>query len=476
MNLKRQAFNDLWQHYKKVFALAWADRLAMEPVKRLPHEYEFLPATLALQETPIHPAPRYFMRAIVLFAVLCLLWSIFGKLDVVASAQGKIVPDSRSKIIQPLETASITAIHVKDGQQVKRGEVLVELDAAAAQADIDRLEHDQNTAQLDVATYQSLLQASEHVDDTVNGLNLNAKGFSPELLSHQNSFLIGQYKAFTSKYAQYSAAILKHDAEMRSVEAVLKKYEETLPILQQRESDLKNLLVKNYVSKHDYLTAKANLIEQQNDYLVQKERYGAERAARLEAERDRSQFTADSRRSWLDRLHESEQRLVVASQDLSKANTRGKYMTLHSPVDGVVQQLNVHTLGGVVTPAQPLMTIVPDNQTIEIEAYLSNQDIGFVHSGQPVEVKIETFSFTKYGTLPGEVISVSSDAIQDEKRGLIFAAHIFLKKDHINIDGTPIKLSSGMAVTAEIKIRQRRVIEYFLDPLIQRTSESLRER
>jgi hemolysin D len=179
---------------------------------------------------------------------------------------------------------------------------------------------------------------------------------------------------------------------------------------------------------------------------------------------------------WLDKLHEAEQRTSSLAQEYIKAGSRGQFMRLTAPVSGTVQQLAVHTLGGVVTPAQPLMILVPTESEIEVEAYLSNQDVGFVHKGQLAEIKVETFSFTKYGTLSGEVIAVSSDAIQDEKLGLVFAVRIKLKKNSLWVDGNKMNLTPGMAVTTEIKTTQRRVIEYFLDPLKRHVSESLDER
>ncbi len=337
MSIQIQAIRELYARYKIIFSQQWARREELEPVPRLRHEYEFLPATLALQETPVHPAPQIFMRLILLFVFLCVVWSIFGKLDVVATAVGKIVPDSRSKIIQPMETASVRAIYVADGKAVNEGDVLIELDATIVQADIDRLRSEYHASSLDVAMYEA-------------------------------------------------------------------------------------------------------------------------------------------RRMWLDKLSESEQHAASLSQELIKASSRGQFMRLTAPVAGTVQQLAVHTVGGVVTPAQPLMTIVPSNSPIEVEAYLSNQDIGFVQKGQKVEVKIETFSFTKYGTIKGEVVSVSSDAIKDEKLGLVFAVRVRLDADTILVDARHVRLSPGMAVTVEIKTTQRRVIEYFLDPLVRHGSESLHER
>jgi hemolysin D len=483
-SLKVQAFAELWQRYKAVFAHAWARRNELEPVRRKPHEYQFLPATLALQETPVHPAPQIFMRLILVFVLLLVLWSFFGKLDVVASASGKIVPDSRSKIIQPMETASVHAIYVIDGQRVKAGESLIELDATITQADIERLQREYQSAFLDSAMYKALLIAHEKESVSLQkkskGLELNTENFpltiSPMDIDAQQNLAIGQLEAYKTRASQLAAVITRQEAEQRSTQSILEKYQETLPIIQQRESDYQRLREKNYVSNHQYLELKKSLIEQERDLVAQKEHLAEITAALVEAKSESKQFYAETHRSWLDKLHEAEQRKNVLSQEYIKAKSRGGFMRLTAPVDGTVQQLAVHTIGGVVTPAQPLMTIVPANSPIEIEAYVSNQDIGFVRKGQQVEVKIETFSFTKYGTVKGEVISVSSDAIKDEKLGLVFATRVRLDRNVIVVDGNQVKLSPGMAVTVEIKTTQRRVIEYFLDPLMRHTSESLRER
>lgn len=482
--LKTQAIKDLLHRYKTVFAHVWARRDELEPLKRTRHEYEFLPATLALQETPVHPAPKIFMRLILLFVFLLVVWSCFGKLDVVASATGKIVPDSRSKIIQPMETASVHAIHVTDGQTVKAGDTLIELDATVAQADIDRLQSEYQSAFLDAAMYKALLAAQEKESIVLQkksiGLVLELSHFPTTIptdnIEAEKRLATGQLDAYKTRASQLAAAMSRHEAEQRSTQAIVEKYQQTLPITQQREHDYQRLLDKKFVSNHDYLELKKSLIEQERDLVAETERLSEIAASRLEAERESKQFYAETRRTWLDKLHETEQRASSLSQEFIKATSRGQFMRLTAPVDGTVQQLAVHTLGGVVTPAQPLMTIVPANSPIEVEAYLSNQDIGFVRPGQKVEVKIETFSFTKYGTVKGEVISVSSDAIKDEKLGLVFATRVRLEKNTIFVDGSHLNLSPGMAVTVEIKTTQRRVIEYFLDPLRRHTSESLRER
>ncbi len=483
-NIKSQAFGDLIQRYKTLFADAWSRRKELDSVPRLRHEYEFLPATLALQETPVHPAPQIFMRLILLFVVLLLVWSIFGKLDVVASATGKIVPDSRSKIIQPMETASVLMIHVKDGQAVKAGDPLIELDATIAQADSDRVRSEFQSSTLDVAMYKALLDAQELNEQkkikNKNTFLLDEKNIPANIsvvavASHQR-LAEGQFNAYQTRVAQLATAILRHEAEQRSTQAVVEKYQQTLPIIQQQEKDYQGLLAKKVVSQYDYLKLKKLLIEQERDLQAETEKLAEISASRVEAKRESKQFYAETRRVWLDKLREAEQKSSSLSQELIKADSRGRFMRLTAPVDGTVQQLAVHTIGGVVTPAQPLMTIVPTNSPIEVEGFLANRDIGFVHKGQQVEVKIDTFSFTKYGTVKGEVIAVSSDAIQDEKLGLVFAVRVRLEKNSIWVDGNNVNLSPGMAVTVEIKTMKRRVIEYFLDPLMKHTSESLHER
>ena len=192
--------------------------------------------------------------------------------------------------------------------------------------------------------------------------------------------------------------------------------------------------------------------------------------------RQREALIAETRRVTLDQLHEAEAKSTALDQELAKARDRDRDMRLVAPVAGTVQQLAVHTVGGVVTPAQPLLVVVPRENTLEVEAVLQNKDIGFVRVGQGAEVKIETFPFTKYGTIPGEIVAVSSDAIQDEKLGLFYAARVRLARTSLDVEGRRVNLSPGMAVTVEVKTGVRRVVEYFLSPLLQHQQESLRER
>jgi hemolysin D len=462
----------LIRRYGRVFRQAWAERQRLDPPQRLPHEAEFLPAALALQETPVSPAPRVLMWLIMTFAATALLWSIIGQVDMVASAEGKIIPNDRTKIIQPMETAKVTAIHVRDGQSVKAGEVLIELDPTMAQADIDRIANDLLTARLDAARAKALLEAI--ASDRLTPVQI--EGLDATRLAAERRLLEGQYLEYRAKLKQLEAEIVRRTAEERATRELVRKLEQTLPITRERAEDYRGLRDKNFVSKHAYLELEQARIEQERDLAAQQAKLAEIHAALAESRQQREALIAETRRLTLDKLHDAEQQAATQAQELIKAESRGRFMTLTAPVDGAVQQLAVHTVGGVVTPAQPLLVIVPRDNPLEVEAFLQNKDIGFVNAGQEAEVKIETFPFTKYGTIPAQVIQVSNDAIQDEKRGLIYAARVALSRATMLVEEKTVNLTPGMAVTVEIKTGKRRLIEYFLSPLLQYKDESLRER
>jgi hemolysin D len=236
------------------------------------------------------------------------------------------------------------------------------------------------------------------------------------------------------------------------------------------------MVKKNFISRHDYLEKEQARIEQEADLATQRSRVQELTASLQEAQSQRAEIIAAAKRLALDNLYEAEQKSITYQQELIKAQSRNRHMTITSPVDGTVQQLGVHTVGGVVTEAQQLMLIVPKDNPIEVEAYVENKDIGFVNPGQEAVVKVETFSFTKYGTIDATIISVSNDAVNDEKQGLIFPIQVKLAKPTILVESKEVRLSPGMAVSVEVKTAQRRVIEYFLAPLLQHKDESLRER
>lgn len=473
LSLRLQAALDLLKRYGVVFRHAWHERSNLDHRPRLPHEAQFLPAALELQETPVSPAPRIAMWLLIAFAFIALLWAIFGHMDVVAVAHGKIVPNDRTKVIQPIETATVKSIKVADGQAVKAGEVLIELDTTNTTADITRVANDLVTARLQAARAKALLASIASGKAPVIGPVLDVDA---NRMAQDQRMLEGQYGEHQAKLVRIDADIAKREAELRSTQEIVKKLEQTAPIARQRAHDFKDLVEKNFISKHGYLEKEQIRIEQEADLATQRSRIKELTAALQEGRGQRTALIAETRRLALDSLNEAEQKATTYGQEFVKAESRGKLMTLTAPVDGTVQQLAVHTVGGVVTPAQPLMMVVPKDNPIEVEAFVENKDIGFVNPGQEAVVKVETFPFTKYGTIDAKVTYVSNDAVNDEKRGLIFPARVNLARATIQIETKTVNLSPGMAVTVEVKTARRRVIEYFLSPLLQHKDESLRER
>ena len=275
---------------------------------------------------------------------------------------------------------------------------------------------------------------------------------------------------------QLQAELNRRRAELETTQDQVVKLEQTAPIARQRAMDYQKLVKENFVSQHGYLEREQARIEQEQDLAASRSKVAETRAALMEAQRQQATLAAETRRQLLDQLNLASQKAASLEQELIKAEQRSRLMRLAAPVAGTVQQLAVTTIGGVVTPAQPLMVVVPKDNVLEVEAMLPNKDIGFVNPGQDAEVKVETFPFTKYGTLHGTVTQVSSDAIQDEKLGLIYSTRVKLARDTLQVENKTVRLTPGMAVTVEVKTGTRRVIEYFLSPLLQTTSESLRER
>jgi hemolysin D len=371
------------------------------PVRRtFEHELAFLPAALEVVETPPSPIGRAIGTTIIAIFCLALAWACLGTVDIVAIAPGRIVPSGSTKTIQPFDTGVVRAIHVHDGQNVKAGDVLIELDPTMTEADV------------------------EHA----------------------------------------KAELSQKQAERDTIAATISKFEATIPVLEQKVEVRKYLSDKGLGSKLVYLTDYQELIGQQQDLIVQKSRY-----------------------------HETEAAVAAAAQNVIKAEHRTKLQLLTSPVDGVVQQLAVHTVGGVVTPAQPLLVVVPADAYLEIEAMVSNHDIGFVRTGQGAEIKVDTFNFTRYGLLHGKVLSLSQDAISKDKsqdkddktatgskestvEQSFYSARVSIDQTQMHVDGGLVNLGPGMAVTVEIKTGTRRIISYLLSPVVRYGQEVLRER
>ena len=457
---------------------------------------EFLPAALEILETPASPVGRLVVFTIILFFALAIGWAIFGHVDIIATATGKVVPTGRTKTIQPLETGIVSAILVHDGDKVTAGQVLLELDRTVTQAERKRVGQDLIASLLDVARLSALrrsfndLPAPHDLEEPV--------GASDVELARTRSALLAQAAEQQAKLASVIQQIDQKRAEAQSVTAAIAKIDATLPLLEETLTIRRKAMDIQYGNRIAWIDAQTRLLDQQNERTVQERKLVEIEAARRALEQQLVQTKSGFERQVLSDLSEAQKRADEFRQDSVKAQQKTDEQVLRAPIDGTVQQLAIHTVGGVVSPAQQLMMIVPRGSSIEVEAMISNRDIGFVEHGHDAEIKIDTFNFTRYGLLHGKVTSVSRDAIVKDKppersgaakqsgalaessepagQELIYAARITLQSAQMQVEQRMVNLAPGMAVTVEIKTGRRRIIEYLISPLLRYRQESLRER
>ena len=447
-----QAWSALIQRYSTVFSYFWKSRRLMPTDFFNKQEAEFLPAGLSLQQTPGSSTLRWTARLLMAMVVFTLLWSIFGHMDIIVNATGKIIPSARTKTIASIEVASVHALYVTEGQSVRAGDVLMELDSSSSDAERDKALDSVMQANLQVARSMAMIGA-------VDRLRPPQLGAIPGVVSEE----IGERRVqWQAAKQQLDGQYRDFDSKLTRLDGEIARYGKALPLAAQRADDFKALLPDHTVSMHAWLEKEQAKVDLEGQL--------------LEAKNQRAALIALTRKEAHDAMTEGSKIVAASAQDQRRAGERSKLLKLTAPVDGTVQQLTVHTVGGVVPAAQPLMQIVPKENVVEVEAFLENKDVGFVQVGQAAEVKIDAFDYTKYGTLHAKVKHVSQDAIQDEKKGLIYAAKISLDKSSIFVDGRALPLSAGMSVNVEIKTGTRRVIAYVLSPLLQHQREALHER
>jgi hemolysin D len=461
--------------------------------RRSAEELAFLPAALEIVETPPSPAGRAIGVCVILIFCIGLAWAAFGQIDVVASAQGRIVPSDRVKVIQPMELGVVRTLLVEDGQKVKAGDVLLEIDPTINEAEARQARRDLRTTRLDIARLRAALSDS---GDPIAAFRPPADA-DPEQAGDQRRFLESQVAEHRAKVGALDRQRQQKEAEVEAMAATVAKLEAMIPVLQQRFEIRRNLASQELGSKLQYLEMLQALTEMQHELKVQQNNKRVGEAAAAAIGESRAQAAAEYRRGLFDELGKMVQKENGLAETLVKAEQKAKLQALKAPVDGTVQQLAVHTIGGVVTPSQELMVVVPTNSRLEIEANIPNREIGFIQTGQEAEIKVDTFNFTKYGLIHGHVLSFSQDSIKRQKpsdpakeksassvadtsepqgQEMVYQARISLDQTDMLIDGKRVQLSPGMAVTAEIKTGARSVLSYLLSPILRFHQESMRER
>ncbi|WP_157619148.1 HlyD family type I secretion periplasmic adaptor subunit [Psychromonas aquimarina] len=461
----------MFMKHLRTIQQAWKEqRSAAADIKRSRDEYEFQPGYLEIVERPPAPWTRRTALALTLLLLLTLLWSVIGRLDIHAGAAGRLLVSSHSKVIQSIEPGEVAAINVRDGQRVKKGDVLIELNPIGIKAELQELQEQLNFKRLEQARLQALLS-----EEPLSGFIVPA-GATAQQVKISRAHL-------RSEWSEVKANLDSLNGEMRVNSANQQARKKEIIGLNKLAANIKNRLDAQRTLATSNLIPRVELLEQEREQL-EIDRSLSQQYTEIDVllaeykskQEQRSSYLAKIRREYYDKLNEAQASIAVMGQQLIKLMEKYRLQSLRAPVSGVVQQLDVHTLGGVVQAAKQLMIIVPDDAVLEIEVMILNKDVGFVHSGQDVEVKIDSFPYTRYGTIPGRVAYVSRDSVQDEKLGLVFPARVKIEQRTILVEDKEVPLQAGMSVNAEIRTGDRRVIDYLLSPLQQYQSEAMRER
>jgi len=465
-----------------VFWDAWKNRHKMGDDNQTRELAEFLPAALEIQHAPANPLAKWLGRSLIVLFTLGVVWAMTGEVNIVASAEGKIIPSSRVKQIQPHEKAVVKAILVHEGEHVEQGQALIELDSTLTGADENRLQSELHNANLNLALNTALLDILVLTTKQQRGLKKDSvtlkldDGITEQEKQLYQQLVWQQWQQYRAQCQVLKNTLTKNLSEQATTREVIKKFEQTLPIIEKRTSNHNDLYQQGAVSEAEVLQLEQQRIEQTQDLAAERQRLKQLKAAATEVNEQLNTLKAQTKVETLTSISELERQTDTLHEELAKATDLNAKQMLHAPVSGQVQELAINTVGGVVTAAQQLMLIVPDEQQLEVEVFLENNDIGFVQEGMEAEIKIHTFPFTKYGLIEGEVTTVSNDATVDEERGLIYGMHLLMKSNTIHVKGRDVKLMPGMAVTAEVTTGTRRIIEFFLAPLLRYKDESIRER
>ncbi|MGO9357202.1 MAG: HlyD family type I secretion periplasmic adaptor subunit [Xanthobacteraceae bacterium] len=452
---------------------------------------EFLPAALEVTDTPPNPLGRMTALVLGVVALAGLGWAVIGKVDIVAVASGKIISHMRTQVVQPFETASVKAVLVSPGQRVRAGDALIELDKTAALAERDHGQNDLIAARLDEMRLSAFLDgATTAAFDTVSGAAPLDRDRAQSQLTAQAAMRASQLAGLAQERAQ-------HVADREALRQTANKIELTLPIVAERASIRAKAMELGNTSVLAGLESQQLLVETRAELEINRAKIASLDAAILGLEQKIVATTAEIRTTAMGDLSKARERVRAAEEALAKATRRADLQTLRAPISGTVQQMHIATIGAVVTPAQQLLSVVPDDDRVEVEAVLENRDVGFVGVGQRVELKIDAFPFTRYGLLSGTVKSVDRDAeaapvsqsnVQGAERladetdhiegseRLRYTVHIALEPGSFDVDGRAASLLPGMSVKAEILTGKRRIIDFLLAPLREHMHDAMRER
>ena len=462
MSRHLRAFFDAWKRE--------SERRRQDKRKRV--ETEFLPAALEIMDTPPRPLGRIVLWTIILVTITAIVWASLSKIDVVAVAEGRLTPDGRLQSVETLESGTVRAIHVREGQSVSQGDVLVELDATFTDADADAARSELETAYLQRRRALALLA---YVDTGVIDWGEH-DSLAPRIEAAETRLVEARIAEFENRLISLERRQEAAQAAQAESRATLNGINATLPLVRQQFQDQSALAADGFAPRQRVIELEERLTTMRAQIAAETESIRRSRAEAEMIEADIAASRENFRATAAGELSEAESIIATRTEILEKAEARADLQTLTAPVDGIINAINVTTIGEVAEPGEPVITLVPAGRELFVEAFILNRDVGFVAVGDDVRVKLEAFPFMRYGHLDGIVEHVSPDAIVDQNRGLVYAARIRVVSNNIMVNTTTPVLSAGMTATAEIRTGRRRVIAFILSPIVRALSEAGRER
>lgn len=430
---------------------------------------EFLPEALDIQRTPPSPIGRTVLWTVLIAAVAVACWAMFLRVDSITRAHGRVVSSGDVKRLYPVEAGVLKAVHVRDGQAVKQGDVLIELDSTRNIAARDHSSKAYRTIQMEVARLRALLkqqprlEAPAEADADTDEMHFQQQLLQDQLAEHQAKLTAAQH------------LMEERRAAITQAKEMLLRVKAAAAIETERTERFRKLMEQGVGAKADFLQADHRRLEQLEEVRRQQTQLEQAQAALVEAEQAAHTLAWEFQQAKQAELSALETKAASLAQETTAGERNVGLQQMRSPIDGVVQQLAAQTVGAVVTPAQPLLVVVSLDHSLEVEAQVEQKDLGLAHKGQPVEIKVELFQGRSHEAIPGHILTVPDGMISSKSGEVVAPLRVGLDRSTANVGSTEIKLAPGMSVTVEIKSGPRRMIEYLLDPLFRSGNERLRE-
>lgn len=442
--------------------------------------HAFFPPLLRLQEVPPNPMGRAMLSTLLVFLAVLILWGMLGQLDIVAVAEGKLVPQSYLKIVQPPDSGIVKDILVKEGDPVKAGQILMRMDSLITDADAKSLDSE----------YQRKRLTLRRIDAELGNRSFRPEaGDPPGLAREVEAQFRANRSALDAALAEEQSRLEKARHELSSAEAVKNKLVEVLPHYRDQDQAFEKLAKDGFAGTIMASDKRRERIEKEQELRAQEYLIESLRASKLQSEKKLAQIESDYRRQLYAERDENQSALNKLAQEIAKQTHRQALLELRAPQDAIVKDLSTHTVGTVVQPGTVLLTLVPMEKELRAEVWISNEDVGFVRAGQRVKLKLVAFPFQKYGMIDGEVEHVSADAsdnvannanVSNDKSAKLspigYRALIALKSMHLEMEDSRFALAAGMQTTAEVLLGRRSVLEYLLSPVQKAFQEAGRER